>query len=216
MVIPVAPDAPAWVHDTATAVLYLHIGSGVAGVAAGAVALAARKGEPIHRVAGTVFVAAMVAATGMGAVIAPLVSQAGQSAGGLFACYLALTGWLTVRRPEGTVGQAEVAAVLVALAVAAVLGVKTWIGMHGPRGAIGGVPYQLTLALAVAAALAAGFDLKVIRQGGIAGSQRLARHRWRICAVILFALGFTPLMAVLYGLVRLGMGRRPRPTPAPA
>jgi hypothetical protein len=48
-------------------------------------------------------------------------------------------------------------------------------------------PFYYTFA--VVAALFATLDFRVIRRGGISGTQRIARHLWRMCFALFFAAG---------------------------
>ncbi len=49
------PDDPAWMHLGADALLSAHIAGGAIGMVTGGVALASRKGQRVHRAAGSVF-----------------------------------------------------------------------------------------------------------------------------------------------------------------
>ena len=62
--------------------------------------------------------------------------------------------------------------------------------MGTPKG-LGGIPAALFFAFAAIAALAAMADVTVIRRGGVAGAQRIARHLWRMSfAMFLATLAF--------------------------
>ena len=112
-----ASDAPILLRAAAGAALYAHIGGAVLGLAAGAVALAARKGGPVHRAAGNVFFASMLAMSGVGAVVSPMLADYGSAFGGAITFYLVLTGWLAGRSAQVRGGPLEIAGV-------AVLGVR--------------------------------------------------------------------------------------------
>jgi hypothetical protein len=73
-----------------------------------------RKGSRPHRVAGNLFFVAMLV---MGSSAAYL----GNVVGGLFACYLVSTVWLTARRREGETSILDWAAFLFALGLGVVL-----------------------------------------------------------------------------------------------
>ena len=60
MILHVSPASPWWVHAAANVVLVTHIGAGCVGLATGAVAAVARKGQRLHRYAGNAFVMAMM------------------------------------------------------------------------------------------------------------------------------------------------------------
>lgn len=99
MILHLSPDAPWIARAAADTALFAHIGGGILGVAAGFVALAARKGQTIHRAAGTAFFAAMLIAYAVGAAVAPLIHQPGNTFGGLMAIYLLVSGRSAARRP---------------------------------------------------------------------------------------------------------------------
>ncbi|HEY3917169.1 MAG TPA: hypothetical protein VGL83_05225 [Stellaceae bacterium] len=79
-----------------TVFLTIHIAAGTLGLASGTVALLARKGERIHRRAGTLFFYAMVANTLASFVLATLHPSAFLFAIGVFSLYLVFAGWRAV------------------------------------------------------------------------------------------------------------------------
>lgn len=212
--------------------LVAHIGAGAVAILSGAAALVFPKGGRLHRRFGSVFLFAMLtmataasmlamAAVGMGHF-----GQLGNVFGGAFAFYLVTTGWLTVRRGEGVVGRAEIvgcAGVLIIAAVALFWLMPTTLG---PEGKALGVPVAAPIILSFVAALLAVLDIKVLLKGGIAGAARIARHLWRMClglfiatgsffigqqqdmpasiqgSPVLLILGFAPLLAMVFWLVR--------------
>jgi uncharacterized membrane protein len=223
-----------WVAPTLASVsLFLHIGGGALGLASGYTAVAVRKGETLHRIAGTVFVAAMLTMVGFALGLAISRGQTVNTFAGLFTLYMVLTAWLTVKRPEGVIGRIEplLAALAAPMAIAGLL-----IGFQGGLDTVG-VP---NLAAGLFGALTAlGFlcDLKVIRQGGVAGAARLSRHLWRMCAALLVAtvsfflgqmdeipralrgphlwvLALAPLALLIFWMVRVRLGRKPGPIDA--
>lgn len=241
MIIHLAPDAPLALRMLAGSALVAHIGGGAVGIAAGGLALVARKGGPIHRRAGDVFVVAMLTAYLVGAAAAPFIHQPANVFGGLFAAYLIATGWLTVRRPAGQAGMLEIGGFLLAAAAAISMSVFAWYGAHNPHG-IDGVPWQAGAIFAVVGGFAAWLDLRVILAGGVSGPARLARHVWRMClalwtgaasvflgqpkvwpeplrgSFLLWLPEIAILVAMVYWLIRL-RPRRPAPTglaPTPA
>lgn len=103
-----------WLHAITQLALVLHVSAGSVGLVSGTIAAAARKGGDLHRRAGTVFVASMV----LMAVFALWLAFAipGQLVNvfiSLFALYLILTAWLTVRRRGSGIGLPEKIASLV-------------------------------------------------------------------------------------------------------
>jgi hypothetical protein len=238
--------SPPWLMALAVVGVALHIGGGIVGIGSGAAALALRKGERGHRLAGTVFFAAMLTMAGVATVLAITLvvrghaSQWGNVMGGFFTLYLVATARATVRTAEGTVGRFDVAACAVGFAVAAFAAfVIALIGMS-PAGRASGVPVAAPFIFAAVALLAAGSDLKVILRGGVAGVARVARHVWRMCTAlfiasasfflgqqqvmpkfiqgspVLVALGVAPLILMVFWLVFIRRRAWSMRTPAPA
>ncbi|HSV03904.1 MAG TPA: hypothetical protein VLI41_11945 [Phenylobacterium sp.] len=185
MIIHLSPDAPLALQALAASALVAHIGGGTVGLAAGALAVAARKGGRLHRAAGDIFVAAMLIACLVGAAASPFVHRPANLFGGVFAAYLVATGWLTMRRPPNVVATAEIGAFLAIATAASAVAVFAWFGARSPHG-VDGVPWPVAAVLALVGALAAGLDLKVILAGGVSGQARLARHLWRMCLAFSF------------------------------
>lgn len=205
-------------------------------------ALIVRKGGRAHRRFGTVFLFAMLTMATSAALLAMVavergrLGQMGNVFGGVFAFYLVMTGWLTVRRDKGVVARAEIGGFAGALVIAAAALFWLLPMALGPLGKAQGVPMAAPFILAGAAALLALLDLKVILQGGITGASRSLRHLWRMClclfiatgsffigqqkdmpalmqgSPILLLLGFAPLIAMLYWLIKT---RRRAKKPAP-
>jgi hypothetical protein len=173
------------VHAAAATILFLHIAGGSVAIVSGTTALAFRKGGRAHILAGNIFFVSMLVMASIGALVAPfLVTAEGNpklfdSAAAFFTCYLVVTSWLTVRRKAGTIGRAEVAAFAFA-AVLTVAIVLIGTGRDDPTG---------YYAMGAMIALAAALDLKVIRNRGITGTPRLARHLWRMCLALFVAAG---------------------------
>jgi uncharacterized membrane protein len=167
--------------------LWIHVAAGSAALLSGAVALAARKGAPLHLKAGTVFFATMVVMTLTGAAIAISRPERGTAVIGLFTCYLVLTSWVTVRRRDGGSGAFEVAGFFVALACAAAMGWMGWLASVSPTGRFDSLPAGAHYPFAIVAALAAALDLNWILRGPASGTRRIARHLWRMSAALLIA-----------------------------
>jgi len=187
VILPVSPDSPPWVFAAAKSILFLHIGGGSVGILSGAVALLARKGERLHRIAGTVFFVSMLIMSGIGAVVAPFLPQRLSSVTGVLTFYLVATAWMTVRRKEGRIGRFEIGALFVALGASAADVILALQGAHSTSGLIDGQPYQAGFVFGSIAAFAATLDLKVILHRGISGAQRIARHLWRMCFALFIA-----------------------------
>jgi uncharacterized membrane protein len=190
----VSPDAPALVRYGADALLVTHIGGGAIGIVSGFVALLSSKGERLHRMAGTVFFAAMLAMATIGATVSPFLptgflQETPNVIAGVMAFYLVLTGWMAVQRQDGSIGRIEIGGFLVALTVCAAGAVFITLAANSPTGTIGKTPPQAFYVFTLVGAIAAASDLKVILKGGISGAPRIARHLWRMCAGLTLASG---------------------------
>ncbi|HEY2071212.1 MAG TPA: hypothetical protein VGG48_16770 [Rhizomicrobium sp.] len=166
-------------------ILIVHIAAGSLGILSGFAALLSRKGRRAHRAFGTVFVIAILTMAAMGAALAIAIPQRATTIVAILAFYFVATAWVTVRREEGSIGLFEKTGVLVPLGAAAslfVFGVQAQMA-----GKLEGVPSLPYFAFAGFAASIAILDIKVIRQGGVRGAARIARHLWRMCAALLFA-----------------------------
>ncbi len=221
----ISPDAPFILHALAMAALVLHVGGGATGIASGWVAILARKGGRLHRIAGTVFFVAMLTMSGIATIVAPMLDadQWVNTTMAVFTFYLTATAWATVQRRAGEVGRFERAAAVVPIGVVVVgLGLAWVAARTGSAGANAPV-----FPFAVIAAIAAVCDFRMIRRGGIAGPARVARHLWRMTLAlfvatgsfflgqqkvmpvavrgspVLFVLAFAPFAVMLFWLVRL-------------
>ena len=141
----------------------VHIVMGLLALLAGFVALFSRKGGYIHRRSGMLFVCAMIAMLGTGAVLSFFVVDKPENGiGALFTIYLVVTSLLTVsRRVE------EVRGITLALACLA-------IGL-GLAGVLLGALFLAPVMIGCGAA-----DMRLLKKRSIAGGQRLARHLWRM------------------------------------
>jgi uncharacterized membrane protein len=229
------PDAPLFLHILANAVLVAHIAGGTLGIIAGGIAMFARKGGRLHQRSGTVFFAAMLVMAGIAAVVSPLLSEGRwtNTTAAVFTLYLIASGWMTVRR-KGEVGRFERAAVAVPLGIAA-MGLAL-VPFGAATGRLEG--FATVYMFAAVSALAAACDLRMIRRGAIAGTDRLARHLWRMSAALFVAtgsfffgqadklpqvlrdsliptvLGLAPLVLMAFWLLRVRFPRGLRPRPA--
>lgn len=187
----VSPDAPALVRYGADALLVLHIGGGATGIVSGFVALLARKGERLHRVAGTVFFVAMLIMAAIGASVSPFlpVPEMANVAAGILTFYLVATSWAAIRRKDGGFGRLEVVGLVAALGVCAAGVNFIRIAQNSPSGTIGNTPAQAFYVFVLVGAIAAACDIKVILRGGISGAARIGRHLWRMCVALTVATG---------------------------
>jgi uncharacterized membrane protein len=172
--------------------LAVHITAGAVGILSGYVALAAAKGEAIHRKSGMVFVYAMLTMALMGATIALVrsVAPAANAPMGLLTAYLVTTGLTTVRPPSARSRTLDVGLMLFVLGVTTTLltfGVRV---LASPTGKLYGMPAAPFLIFGSVGLLACVGDLRLIRAGGvqtIRGAPRLARHLWRMSTAFLIA-----------------------------
>lgn len=148
-----------------------------------------RKGSGPHRVAGTVFVLAMLFMAASASVLAAMKSLPDMVIGGLLTIYLIATAWMAARRKDGETGAFEIGAFVAALACG--IGIFTFalltafgvIKAKNPYIAIAYYSFSGVMALAAVA------DLSVILRRGLSGAQRIARHLWRMCLGLIIAVG---------------------------
>jgi len=185
------PGSPFWLSAGADTILFLHIAGGSLAIVSGAVALLSRKGEPLHRVAGTVFFASMLVACAIGAVVSPLLSEGQRPnfVAAVLSLYLIVTALATVKRKPGTIGRLEVGGFVVALSVATAGLLFMLEAQYSPTGTIDGSPPQSFYVFMILGGIAAASDLRVIVRGGIAGAPRIARHLWRMSTALFIAAG---------------------------
>lgn len=113
----------------------------------------------------------------------------GNVGGGVFTAYLVTTGWLTARRCEGETTIFDWGALLVGLAFGVIVvihGLRIVSGSIAPKA---GVSVGMTLFIGSVALLAAAGDVRMLVRGGVYGSQRVARHLWRMCFGLFIATG---------------------------
>jgi hypothetical protein len=207
--------------------LLLHIAAGTLGMLSGYVAVFLLKGSRRHAIAGNVFVVSMLILSSTGVFLATLKSQPGNILGGTVTFYLVATAWMTARRRIMETSIFDWIGLLVVLAVAAVevtFGTQAVISPSGLKYDYPPGPYFFLGSVAILATVG---DVRMLIRGGISGTQRLARHLWRMCfglfvaagsiflarqhifpAVMrktgaLFFLSFLPLGLLLFWLIRV-------------
>jgi len=188
MILHLDPQTPVVVRDAATAMLYSHIGGALVGLVSGGAALFVRKGQRLHRLAGDLFFVAMLTMSGVGALVAPFLSegQAPNTMMGAFTFYLVSTGWAVVRREPHLTGRFEIGAAAFAAILAAGGVAYAWWNSQGPHP----LPFPegpVIDAFAVLVSLAAVLDIRAIRAGGLTGPARVIRHLWRMTLALLIA-----------------------------
>ena len=180
--------------------LMLHICGAVIGLLSGFAAMALRKGSSWHGAAGTVFFVSMLAMSASGAVIATFLrpNRLNMTVA-LLTLYLVSTAWRAARNRERGTGRLDVMAFLFVSAVG-LSGIMAGIEAAGsPKGTKHGMPAAAYFVFGTVALLCAFTDVRMLRRGGLVGTQRLRRHIWRMSLALLIAtLSFFPGQAKLF------------------
>lgn len=186
-----APGDPAWMHLGANALLWAHIGGGAIGMVTGVVALASRKGQRVHRAAGSVFFLAMFVAYAIGAGVAPFLDtgQRPNVVAGVMALYLLVSGAMAARRRDVKAGAPEVIGLIIALSITAAGVTFMRLGAASPSGTVDGSPPQAFFLFTIAGAFAAAGELHVLLRKTLSNTSRIARHLWRMCFSLFIASG---------------------------
>jgi hypothetical protein len=204
-------------------ILWTHIAGGVVALLAGGVAIAARKGGPLHVQAGRWFVGSMLFLWASATVLHLAEGKPGSAVGDVFIGYFVATSWSAARRRDGSTGPLEVVGCAVVFGVAALIALGLAMGTAAPTPVGTGPLYVLALVCLLAGAL----DLNVILRRRLKPVQRISRHLWRMCAAFfiatgsfflgqqdalpeavrgspaLFVLAFAPFAVMAFGLVRV-------------
>lgn len=168
-------------------ILDLHIVSGTLGMLSGFVAVFLRKGSRRHGLAGSVFVISMMSLSLTGVYLALMKSQPDNVIGGTLTFYLVSTAWLTAKRQGSKPGIVDWCALLLVLTLASVE--VTW-GLQAamsPTGLKYDYPPGPFFFMGSVATMAAVGDIRMMVRQGIAGTQRIARHLWRMCFALFIA-----------------------------
>lgn len=193
-------------HMATLLAFVIHIAAGAISLVAGTVAAFARKGGPLHRKAGTVFVWSMFLMAAFAAYLA--VVQPDQLVNlfiSTLVVYLVASAWTALRpahRYTALVNRLTLGVAVMLLAPFALLSFQLATGLTplfksavAFEGAVLIAIYSFTAILA----LAVVGDIRVLLAGGIAGAPRLVRHLWRM----LFALTLSTGSAFTNGFARL-------------
>lgn len=167
--------------------ILFHIVFGSVALAAGAAALALRKGGRGHARAGTVFMGSMLAMAITGAALAVLKPERATAVIGIITAYLVATAWWTARHRDGRAGPFEAAGLVVALACAAAQLTFALQATAAPNGRLDALPAAAIYPFALLAAGAAIGDLRMLLRRELKPRQRLARHVWRMSAALFIA-----------------------------
>jgi hypothetical protein len=162
--------------------LLLHVLAGGLALAFGYTALFAEKGGTTHRRTGKLFVGAMLVmavaglAVSLGRGVAPSIN--GPAA--LWVSYWVVTSLATVRPPK-SIRAFHLGAALFATTLGAI---QFGLAIDATRQ---GTPGFAQVLLGVGALAMAASDYRIARDGLPAGTRRLSRHLWRMCAALLVA-----------------------------
>jgi len=167
--------------------LPIHVTAGLLSIAAGAVALYALKGSPLHRKSGLVFVVAMLTMASTGAVIAIAKPDPGTALGGALVFYVVCTALLTVKRPVAESRRALMGLMVMALAISAAELALGSAAARTPDHRLGNYPAGFYYVFSLIALACAGGDARTLWLGRLDGVQRLTRHIWRMCFAMWFA-----------------------------
>lgn len=160
---------------------WIHIAAGLLALVAGAVALYAVKGSPLHRRSGILFVIAMSVMAGSAVVMATFITPNRVNVtAGMLTLYLISTALLTVKRRVEQTRALLSGLMLIGLLTgiyAFGLGIE---GLNHPKGLVDKVPAPPLFMFALVGIAGALLDARLLRAGGIQGAHRLARHLWRM------------------------------------
>ncbi len=160
--------------------LVLHVCAGTLGLASGTVAMVVRKGSRRHSLAGIVFALSMLSLAASGTYLAYIKSQMGNILGGVLTFYMVATAWMTAKRRNKQTGIFDWIALGVALAFGTTCityGFEVANGQADSKGVPAGMDFFFGAIILIAAA----GDIHMLIRGGVSGTQRIARHLWRMC-----------------------------------
>lgn len=186
---------------------WIHIIAGLVAILAGAMAMIAAKGSPLHRKAGNMFTISMLIMTGSAAIVSFFLrTDHVTGVVALVTAYLVGTSWLVVKRKVADSYRLLAGLAAVVAAMVGVYALSLWFNfLEDPKTLITkNSPPQVLVFFGVVSLLCAALDLRLLRAGQIAGAQRLVRHLWRMCFAMLIATGsfFAGQMQVFPELVR--------------
>jgi len=154
-------------------ILPVHILAAIIALIVGYVALLAAKGGRLHKRTGRIFVYAMVVMSLLGSLLAAINPNGSPTnmVAGLVTFYLVTTAMISVRKTWRP-GRIDVV-IAIAAFLFAVIAVS--VAVSGRRDA------PPAIVFGIVAFLGGIGDVRVIRNGGIEGRRRIARHVWRVC-----------------------------------
>ena len=171
--------------------LLVHICSAIVALLSGFMAMAFRKGSGLHGAAGTVFFVSMISMCSAGWVIAAFLRpNLLNVVVSMLTLYLVATAWRAAKKRDGGTTRFDTAALLFVCGVAAF----AFIAASFDR------TYDVALMIFGSAAVyCIVTDVRMLKRGGLMGSQRIVRHLWRMSmALLIAALSFYPGQAKLF------------------
>jgi uncharacterized membrane protein len=183
-------------------ILVFHICAGTLALLSGVAAMSFRKGSDRHRLTGNVFVISMLSLGASGAYLGFMKHQTLNGLQGVLTFYLVATAWWTAKRRDGETGIFDWGALIVPLAVGAGLVFSGLEAANSQTGSKGGYPAAAYFIFGSVALLFAAGDVRMLARGAVSGSQRIARHLFRMCyalftATASFFLGRQQIFPVL-------------------
>jgi hypothetical protein len=167
----------------------LHVCFAAVGLLSGFLAMVFRKGSGLHGAAGTVFFVSMLSASGAGAFIAAFLHPISANVmGSTLTFYLVATGWVAATRKDGKPGIFDLGALLFVLAIGAAGATWGLEAASSQTGSKDGYPTAFYFVFGSIAMLFAASDVRMLVRGGVFGAKRIARHLFRMCLALLFAL----------------------------
>lgn len=178
-------------QDLITLITPAHVGFGAVAIAAGAAALAARKGQKTHVGAGHLFVVSMGASSALGAALGLLKPESHYITfhAGVLALTLLASGWLAARASSGVTGAAVWIVGLINLANTAALVVLGLRAQTMSDGMLFGFLAADYFFLSGMAFLAVVGDANLAFRQALSDRHRVARHLWRMCLAFFIAAG---------------------------
>jgi hypothetical protein len=161
--------------------LLLHITGGTVGLISGFITVALRKGSNRHRIAGYIFVTAMLIMASDGAYLALRKFEPGNILGGTLTFYMVATAAMAFRPRLLLTRLFDWSALLLATGVGAAELICAYQAAISPTGEWYGYPVGPYLIFGCIALLAGSGDLRMLLRNTMTRVQTLTRHLWRMC-----------------------------------
>jgi hypothetical protein len=170
--------------------LPIHVAAGGLAIVLGAAALLSKKGGPVHRRVGLLFVGAMLVMGISASILAFRNSSSDPNVtGGFLTAYFVGTALVAVRPVSGWTRGLNLALLPIPIGLAVSGIVQGAKALNSAHGSFNGVPFQMHFFMATVLLVAAAGDIRVLRSGALHGGPRLARHLWRMCYALFIAAG---------------------------